>query len=428
MSAGNTPRPIRVLLISGFRIFPCQTGGHIRSGGIARALARMGYSVRIYSMGGRNQDYRDRSARRRGFRVDPIEPGLEEETHLGLGFGVLQAISRRLNLPRVWQYYLMKSGLVPKRLRAAIAQADVVLSDTPWCARIPGEWQEKPWFLVSHNVEHSLLAQGGWMARSFAGWMYRLERRAPARYADIFACAEDDQAFFKASDNAGRLAVPIIRCGVDPHAYRVPARTRAEVRTSLGLSEDDTVLVFSGSKWGPNQDAVEALRAFCREHAQYLEERRVHVLVLGSVLDHPVRDGALIGTGRVPETIPYFAASDAGLNPVTSGSGANVKIFEYLAARLPVISTQFGVRGSALEPDRDFLQFELPALRDAIDAFLSRRTRAEWREFAESVWSRHRNTCDIMELVRDSVGAVPAFPAARAHADAACSGLLPQSG
>ena len=414
----NTLRQSRVLLISGFRIFPCQTGGHIRSGGIARALARMGYSVRIYSLGGRNSDYRDRAARSRGFRVDEVEPGLAEETHLGLGFGVLQAVGRRLNIPRVWQYYLMTVGLVPKRLRNAIAVSDVVLSDLPWCPRIPGEWRAKPWFLLSHNLEHRLLAQGGWIERCFAGWMHRIEGTAAARYVDIFACAEDDKTFYKASDSAGRLVVPIIGCGVDPNAYQVPEGTRAEVRMSLGLSEDDTVLVFSGSKWGPNQDALGALRVFCREHAQYLLERRVHVLVLGSILEQPVREGALIGTGRVPETIPYFAASDAGLNPVTGGSGANVKLFEYLATRLPIISTSFGVRGSALEPDRDFLRFEMPDLRSAIEIFLTRRTRAQWREFAEDVWTRHRNTCDIMELVRESVNAVPAFPAARTEAGA----------
>jgi glycosyltransferase involved in cell wall biosynthesis len=419
----NALRPTRVLLISGFRIFPCQTGGHLRSGGIARALARMGYSVRIYSLGGRNSDYRDRSVRAQGFRFDAIEPGLDEETHLGLGFGVLQAIGRRLNIPRVWQYYLMKVGLIPKRLRNAIAASDVVLSDMPWCAKISGKWHTRQWFLMSHNLEHRLLAQGGWIARCFAGWMRGIERRAAACYVDIFACAEEDQAFYKGSDSTGRLAVPIIGCGVDPNAYQVPQGTRSEVRSSLGLSEDDTALVFSGSKWGPNQDALEALRAFCREHARYLLERRVYVLILGSILDHPVREGALIGTGRVPETIPYFAASDAGLNPVTSGSGANVKLFEYLAARLPVISTGFGVRGSGLERDRDFLHFEMPALRNAIETFLTRRTRPQWREFAEDVWMRHRNICDITELVRDSVNAVPAFPAARTQSGQAVAEL-----
>jgi glycosyltransferase involved in cell wall biosynthesis len=37
--------------------------------------------------------------------------------------------------------------------------------------------------------------------------------------------------------------------------------------------------------------------------------------------------------------------TDVGLNPVLSGGGSNLKIAEYFAAGLPVLSTQVGVRG-----------------------------------------------------------------------------------
>ena len=42
-----------------------------------------------------------------------------------------------------------------------------------------------------------------------------------------------------------------------------------------------------------------------------------------------------------------LAASDAGMNPVTSGGGSNVKVPTYMAMGLAVISTPFGVRGYA---------------------------------------------------------------------------------
>ena len=83
----------------------------------------------------------------------------------------------------------------------------------------------------------------------------------------------------------------------------------------------------------------------------------------------PVREGAFIATGPVPEVLPYFAAADAGLNPITRGSGSNVKLFEYLAARLPVISTLFGVRGTNLVPDADFSS---DVLNSAVAAILAR--------------------------------------------------------
>ncbi len=47
----------RILFVSGVRVFPSNTGGHVRTGGIARSLARLGHEVKIYSLAGRNEDY-----------------------------------------------------------------------------------------------------------------------------------------------------------------------------------------------------------------------------------------------------------------------------------------------------------------------------------------------------------------------------------
>jgi len=110
----------------------------------------------------------------------------------------------------------------------------------------------------------------------------------------------------------------------------------------------------------------------------------------------------------VPEVPPYLAAADAGLNPITRGSGANVKLFEYLAARLPVISTSFGVRGTGLQPDRDFLMYEPSSLEATLRRFAQRPMR-EWRELAQQVWIRHRSDCDIQELVRSALAQLPEF-------------------
>jgi hypothetical protein len=47
-----------ILLLSGLRIFPANTGGHVRTSGVARALARMGHRGQIFSLAGRQPDYR----------------------------------------------------------------------------------------------------------------------------------------------------------------------------------------------------------------------------------------------------------------------------------------------------------------------------------------------------------------------------------
>lgn len=340
--------------------------------------------------------------------VRVIEPRLKESTHLGLTFGMLQALTRRLDYPRVWQHYMLARGVVPKRLKQALQEADIVLSDLPYCPPIPGPWREKPWYLISHNLEHKLLEQGSARQRRFAKWMRGVEGAAPQTYTDILACAEEDRAFFQAHDTRSLLKLPIVRCGVDPQLYVFPAGMRAQMRAKLGLSDEDWLLVFSGSGFGPNVEAFQGIKEFCRVEAEFMAQSRVYILVVGSVSSGAYRDGALIVTGPVPEVVPYFAAGDAGVNLVTRGSGSNVKLFEYLAARLPVISTVFGVRGTELTVFADYLPCGGSDLKEVIQRFISN-DRVFWRTHAEGVWNRHRHSCDIQNLINDAISLLPAF-------------------
>jgi len=397
-----------IVLVSGNRIAPAATGGQVRSISIARALARMGHSVHIFSTAGRREDYRSANLRRGMTMESTIEPRLKESTHLGLTFGVMQAVGRRLDYPRVWQHHMLARGIVPKQLKKALQDADIVLSDLPYCPPIPGPWRKKPWYLISHNLEHKLLEQGSGRPRRFAKWMRDIEGAAPLTYTDILACAEEDRAFFQAHDTRSQLKLPIVRCGVDPRLYAFSSEMRPQMRAKLGLDDEDWVLVFSGSGFAPNVEAFREIEEFCRAEADFLARRRVHILIVGSVSSEPYRRGALIVTGPVPEVLPYFAAGDAGLNLITRGSGSNVKLFEYLAARLPVISTVFGVRGTELTPQLDYLPCSRDDLKEVIQRFVGS-DRVFWRAHAEGVWNRHKRSCDIQNLVNDAISQLPAF-------------------
>jgi glycosyltransferase involved in cell wall biosynthesis len=398
-----------ILLLSGLRVFPIYTGGHVRTSGIARALARLGFRVRVYSLAGRSQDYGIRTLLGRSYRIDEIEPNLTEETHLGTFFGLLQSGARRLDYPRYFQNLVLRRGLIPRRLKTALSEADIVICDSPWCPPVPGPWSEKPWFMLSHNLEYRLLEQSESKQKNFATWMQEMEVKAPSEFRDIFACAEEDRDFFRSHDPGKNLRLPIIRCGVDPAAYKVSEGTRAKVRAELGISDSGRLIVFSGSRYAPNVEALEMLKKFCLKEREFLMREQVSILILGTIVETPFREGAMIATGRVPEVAPYFAASDAGLNAVTRGSGANVKIFEYLAAQLPVISTPFGARGTALEAGRDFISFEPDTLKGAIEHFIRDRSVESWKTHAGEVWLRHRATCDIQVLVQEAIKLEPAF-------------------
>jgi glycosyltransferase involved in cell wall biosynthesis len=53
----------------------------------------------------------------------------------------------------------------------------------------------------------------------------------------------------------------------------------------------------------------------------------------------------MLALGFVDSLVPLFAAADVAVNPVGAGSGSNIKVAEYLAAGLPIVTTPVGLRG-----------------------------------------------------------------------------------
>lgn len=116
----------------------------------------------------------------------------------------------------------------------------------------------------------------------------------------------------------------------------------ARRRRELGVKQP--IALFMGSAHGPNIDAARVVI----EAAAQLPD--VHFLLLGSVcgeVRHWERT-ANVGFADVvsdAEKSAWLDVCDIGLNPVVSGSGTNLKLIEYAAAGVPVVSTEFGVRG-----------------------------------------------------------------------------------
>ncbi|MEZ5371209.1 MAG: glycosyltransferase [Microthrixaceae bacterium] len=78
--------------------------------------------------------------------------------------------------------------------------------------------------------------------------------------------------------------------------------------------------------------------------------------------------GNVAALGRVEDDVlaEYLAGADLALNPIDEGSGSNLKLIDYFAAGVPVITTPVGARGIA-EPRRFALLAPSDGLAEAVD-------------------------------------------------------------
>jgi glycosyltransferase involved in cell wall biosynthesis len=194
----------------------------------------------------------------------------------------------------------------------------------------------------AHNVEVDFaVAEPTTRLRRLHGKQIgKLERRAVHDSDLVVTCtASDGKRLAHLYGPLNRLAV--ISNGFDERElWGVPVLGREETRAELGLKPEELAILFIGGPALHNRRAV-----------QFLEEdllprlSRPARLVIAGECARPRRNGRVLALGRVDRLSPLLAAADIAVNPVESGSGSNVKLAEYLAAGIPVVTTPVGLRG-----------------------------------------------------------------------------------
>ena len=130
------------------------------------------------------------------------------------------------------------------------------------------------------------------------------------------------------------------------------------VRDRHGLDPETPTAVFVGSyDYEPNAEAARRI-----DEAVAPELPDVEFLLVGR--DPPETTASNVRElGFVDELSPVLAAADVGICPLSSGSGTKLKVMDYLAAGLPVVTTSVGAAGI------DLVDGESALIRDDDDAF-----------------------------------------------------------
>ncbi len=224
----------------------------------------------------------------------------------------------------------------------------------------------------SHNVEADLkrsIYGGSTLADEAVAAVEALERESCAEAAAIICCTDEDREALIERFGARPERTHVVANGAPVGQTRFTPWTERHGRPPA--------CVFAGNAHRPNVEAVDAIAAA----ASALP--RVRFDVVGTVCESV--DGVPANVrlhGRLPEDEKQrlYAAATLALNPMASGSGSNLKIVDYAAAGLPVVTTRFGARGFSPELVDAFVVYEGDELADAVATSLGEdwdaRTRA----------------------------------------------------
>ena len=342
-------KPLNVSVLDMQPIDPPVGGGRLRLLGLYHNL---GEGVSCQYIG----SYDWPGERYRRHRLSPVleevDVPLSEEHH-----AAATELSKQAGGKTVIDLAFSRQGVLSEKyVKTAVESmrhADVVVFSHPWVFPLVESYLIPNQVVVydSHNVEGYLRAQlldeanrtEAGLLRQVVGDEYRLCCRADL----VFTCSNEDAARFNRIYETSYEKMRVVPNGVMAFSNPVPAsKDKAAAKAKLKLDSDRLMAIFIGSAYEPN---IEAGRFIINELAARLPD--VIFVIAGGVgaqLSSARKNVILTGLLGEKEKYLWLSAADIAVNPMFSGSGTNIKMFDFMAMELPTVTTAVGARGIEL--------------------------------------------------------------------------------
>jgi glycosyltransferase involved in cell wall biosynthesis len=401
----------RVLVLDMQPISPPVGGGRLRLLGLYHALGERFQTTYIGSY-----DWPGEPARRQflSASLEEITVPLSAE-HFAASSDWQAKVGGKTIIDVTFPHLAWKSAEYLRTVREAVPKADAVVFSHPWVFPLVSDLIDRSRQLLvydSQNVEgylRSLLLDDGAAGSEIVREVARIECQLCRESDLVLACScEDLEMFARLYDMAPERG-RVVPNGVFVSQLRpVAADERRKRKVALGLP-DRPAGFFIGSYYEPNLQAASFL-AF--ELAPRVPD--MTVVIAGGVGDGTLRSQVqaagidnVVVTGRLSEDDKraYLGAADLALNPMTGGSGTNIKMFDFMAAGLGCVTTPVGARGIEWSGESPMIVCDLPSFVERVldcmrDGDLRRRLGEAARLLATDRYSFERISSSLGVLLQ----------------------------
>ncbi|WP_233854962.1 glycosyltransferase family 4 protein [Paraburkholderia sp. HD33-4] len=360
----------RLVVACTFPVYPPRGGGQSRIYNLYKELARE-YDVTIVSISNMEESYRSLQ----------IAPGVCEITvpKSSAHQEAENELSKTVDWVPITDIVADKlMHLTPDYIDAlskACVDVDIVVASGPYLVKtLRVAAPSAPLWYEAHNIELLLkrdVLPNTDSAKVLLDMVAVTEAEAWLNSELVYACAERDlQALAEAYGPAANHQIVVPNGFSKDDVTFTTAGGRRQVKAALRTDRNPTVL-FMGSWHGPNLEAVEQIAKYAKslDTFTFLVAGSAGLKFKGERLPSNLK---LLGVLDDAEKQVVLSGVDLAINPMVSGSGSNLKMLDYFASGVPVISTPFGARGIDAVAGRHYLASDIGEFQFAILDFFAR--------------------------------------------------------
>jgi len=336
---------INVLITDMQPIEPAIGGGRLRLKGLYSNLGKNIRATYIGTFDWKGEKYRKFSV---SDSLEEIDIPLSDE-HFKLNEYINNLIPGKTIIDTIFPLLAESSPDYVEKVRTEAVKADVIIISHPWLyptLKTNVNLSNKILIYDSHNYEAALREQllgNSPIARCIVQMVKFFEKELCEESDLILACSGQDKKNFVECYGINPKKIEIFPNGVNIKKI-LPDYGKKQVTIKQQLNLNKKCAVFIGSEYPPN---IEAGNYIIHDLAEKCPD--IQFLIIGgagnSLNSENKKNVRIFGRVSDEEKRQILSASDVAINPVTQGSGTNIKMFDFMAAGLPTITTPVGARG-----------------------------------------------------------------------------------